>query len=550
MKSGRCMLNIDYSNKNFLIIDNIKPSHDILKKFAMTLTTKQVDSTHYAQDVISLCLEKQYDIIFLGYDLGENQKNGQQILEELRISEVISRHCIVIIITAEVSQAMVLAALEHKPDSYLCKPYSINTLHKRLNKCMMKKKSMYTIYQALDNNDKKLTVSLINTALKNNTPHKIECLGIKSRQFFELKQFEQAEEIYTAYQNEPNCQWANIGLGKIAVENNDLVNAESIFKNIITEQPLYLPAYDWLAETYQKQRANIFAEEILALAIQLSPRSVRRLKKYAGICFDNEHFEKAADAYQHLYDLAYNSIHHCPENALLFVKSLAAFSGNLSRVDAKKMNNRAFAMLSQMNRSFNQSALKVQSYLLSACLLENIDDYSFAKEKFNQGVSLLNRERKKMDADELTDIASSLTRLKNNKASELLISVNQQKEDQSFDFGELSGEQLNENYAIKAQDALTIGKELYKKKEYNKAIESLTEALDLFPNHKGIKLNLIQILLCAYEDDKFMIDELKQAKKMILELITVSREDELYVRVKKMQKKYQQVAGISSFLME
>ncbi|MGK0273351.1 MAG: DNA-binding response OmpR family regulator [Cocleimonas sp.] len=550
MKSGRCMLNIDYSNKNFLIIDNIKPSHDILKKFAMNLTTKQVDSTHYAQDVISLCLEKQYDIIFLGYDLGENQKNGQQILEELRISEVISRHCIVIIITAEVSQAMVLAALEHKPDSYLCKPYSINTLHKRLNKCMMKKKSMYTIYQALDNNDKKLTVSLINTALKNNTPHKIECLGIKSRQFFELKQFEQAEEIYTAYQNEPNCQWANIGLGKIAVENNDLVNAESIFKNIITEQPLYLPAYDWLAETYQKQRANIFAEEILALAIQLSPRSVRRLKKYAGICFDNEHFEKAADAYQHLYDLAYNSIHHCPENALLFVKSLAAFSGNLSRVDAKKMNNRAFAMLSQMNRSFNQSALKVQSYLLSACLLENIDDYSFAKEKFNQGVSLLNRERKKMDADELTDIASSLTRLKNNKASELLISVNQQKEDQSFDFGELSGEQLNENYAIKAQDALTIGKELYKKKEYNKAIESLTEALDLFPNHKGIKLNLIQILLCAYEDDKFMIDELKQAKKMILELITVSREDELYVRVKKMQKKYQQVAGISSFLME
>lgn len=119
------MLSINYSNKKFLIIDNIKPSHDILKKFAMTLTTKQVDSTHYAQNVISLCLEKQYDIIFLGYDLGEKQKNGQQILEELRTSEVISRHCIIIIITA---------ALEHKPDSYLCKPYSINALHKRLNK--------------------------------------------------------------------------------------------------------------------------------------------------------------------------------------------------------------------------------------------------------------------------------------------------------------------------------------------------------------------------------------------------------------------------------
>jgi DNA-binding response OmpR family regulator len=545
------MLSINYSDKNFLIIDNIKPSHDILKKFAMTLTTKKVDSTHYAQDVLSLCLEKKYDIIFLGYDLGEKQKNGQQILEELRISEVISRHCIVIIITAEVSQGMVLAALEHKPDSYLCKPYSISLLHKRLNKCMMKKQSMHPIYQALDSNDKKLTVSLINQALNNNTPHRMECLGIKSRQFFELKQFHQAEKIYLAYQNEPNCQWANIGLGKIAFQNNDLVNAESIFKNIIAQQPLYLPAYDWLAETYQKKCDNVFAEEILALAIQLSPRSVRRLKKYAGICFDNKHFEKAADAYQHLYELAYNSIHHCPENALLFVKSLTAYSKNLSIIDAKKMNNRAFTMLSQMNRNFNQSSLKIQSYLLSACLLENVDDYSFAKEKFNQGISLLNKEQKNMDTDELTEIAYSLAKLKNNnKASEILTSVNQQKEDQSANMSELSGEQLNKSYAIKAQNALAVSKDLYEKKEYNKAINSLTEALHLFPKHKGIKLNLIQVLLSAYEDDKFMIDELRQAKEMILELITISKEHELYARLKKTQKKYQQLAGISSFFME
>jgi hypothetical protein len=75
---------------------------------------------------------------------------------------------------------MVLAALEHKPDSYLCKHYSINTLHKRLDKGMMKK-SMYKIYQALESNDKELTVNLIDAALKNNTPHRIECLGIKSR---------------------------------------------------------------------------------------------------------------------------------------------------------------------------------------------------------------------------------------------------------------------------------------------------------------------------------------------------------------------------------
>jgi tetratricopeptide (TPR) repeat protein len=543
------MANINYSNKNFLIIDNVKPSQDILKKFAMTLTTKQVDSIHYPQNFISLCLEKKYDIIFLGYDLGEKQKNGQQILEELRISGVISRHCVVIIITAEVSQAMVLAALEHKPDSYLCKPYSINALQKRLNQCMLKKQSMFPIYKALENNDTNLTVTLINEALANSTPYKIECLGIKSRQYFELKQFTKAKEIYLTYQNKQDCQWANIGLGKIALQDNNFTDAESIFKNLIAIQPLYLPAYDWLAETYKKKSDNVFAEEILEQAIKLSPRSVLRLKEYAGLCFDNEHFEKATDAYLHVYDLAYNSIHHCPENALLFVKSLASYSSNLPLLDAKKMNNRAFSMLSQMNKSFNQNALKVQSYLLSASLLENIKDYTPAVAKLNQGIELFNKERENLEINELKDIALSIKKLKpNNKVSQLLISVNQQQDNQSSNstnkVSNLTGKQLSENYTMKAQQALTVGKELYEIEEYSQAICSLTEALLLFPNHKGIKLNLIQVLLSAYENDKFMIDEFKQAKKMILELITIPKKHELYTRLKKIQKKYQQLAGI------
>ena len=541
------MNKIDYSNKNFLIIDNIKPSQDILKKFAMTLTSKQVDSTHYAQNVISLCLEKQYDIIFLGYDLGENQKNGQQILEELRTSEVISRHCIVIIITAEVSQAMVLAALEHKPDSYLCKPYTISALQNRLNKCMMKKKSMYSIYQALEDNDKILTIKLTNEALANNTPFRSECLGIKSRQYFELEQFNNAQKIYSIYQNEPDCQWANIGLGKIALQNSNLETAETIFKDIIVKQPLYLSAYDWLAETYRRKYNTEFAENILEQAVSLSPRSVRRLKEYAGLCFDNEHFERAAGAYQNVYELANNSIHHCPQNALWFVKSLAAYSADLSLLDAKKMNNRAFMMLSEMNKSFNLNSLKIQSYLLSASLLENIHDLTFAKTKLEQGLDLLNKEQKNMDTEELTDIANTLTKLNHhNKASQLITSVNEQKEFEHslIKTDQKLGDSLIENYTVKAQKALATGKKLYEDGHYQQSIESLSEALVLFPNHKGIKLNLVQALLSTYEHDKFMFAELKRAKKIILELITMDKEDILYSRLKKMQKKYQQLAGI------
>lgn len=539
------MTSINYSNKHFLVVDSIKPSHDVLKKFAMSLSTQEVDATYYAQDVIPLCLEKKYDVIFLGYDLGENQKNGQQLLEELRLSEVISRQCIVIMITAEVSQAMVLAALEHKPDSYLCKPYTVGELSKRLDNCARKKKAMVEIYQALDNDEKKRTISLVNKALTNNTPYRLECLGIKSRQYFELQEFEQAKDIYLAYKDDKTCTWAHIGLGKIALHENDLTNAEHIFKQIIEQKPFYLPGYDWLASTYQKKYNNKLAEDTLAQALSLSPRSVMRLKKYASLCFANHHFEKATNAYQLVYKLAYNSIHHCPDNALLFAQSLASYSADLPITDAKKMNNTAFKMLSQIVKTFNQPEVKIQSHLLSACLLENIHDHLMAKSRIELGMNILDKEQYNIDAKNLKNIASTLTKLnRNNKASQLLISANQQETNNnsaSNKIGKLSNQQLNVGYAARAQEALKIGKQLYEEKAFDKSIDSLTQALLLFPNHNGIKLNLLHILLGTYESDKLRVKELQQAKKIILGLINLEKDSDDYARFRKMKIKYQQL---------
>lgn len=544
MNIRRAMTNNKYADKLFLIIDNLKPSHDVLKKFAISLTAKKVDSTYQAKDALPLCLEKRYDVIFLGYDLGERQKNGQQLLEELRLSEVISRHCIVIMITAEVSQEMVLAALEHKPDCYLCKPYTVSELSRRLNNCYRKKQSMASIYQALEDDDKNLAISLVNDALKNNTPYKSECLGIKSRQLFDLREYKKAKEIYLDYQNEKNCTWANIGLGKVAIEENKLSDAITIFQTVIEQKPLYLPGYDWLSSTYEKKFETIFAEEALEQALVISPRSVPRLKKYAGICYDNEHFEKATNAYSKVCNLASNSIHHCPENTLLFAKSLASYSSDLPLVEAKKLNNKAFSMLSQVIKSFNQPEIRIQSHLLSACLLENVNENVIANTKLDLGLKLLDREQFNIDDESLNAIASTLVKLKRNTtASQLLISAKQQEEVTStlHEKEEDSTAEFKENYTTRAQKALNTGKKLFVIKDFDGAIDHLTKALELFPSHVGIKLNLLHILLGVYEDDKQRFNEMSMAKKLILSLINTTKSNEEKTRFRKIKLKYQQL---------
>jgi len=535
------MKTYDYQNMRFLIVDNIKPSQDILKQFVMRLTNRQVDSTHYAQDVASICQKKSYDVILLGYDLGEDQKNGQQILEELRVNGYINRHCIIILITAEVSQEMVLAALEHKPDHYLCKPYSLNELDKRLNSCRQKKQVMQCIYQALDDNNPEEVINRCKQALSEKTAYKTECLGIIARQLYEMERFDEAKTIYEAHQYTANCQWATIGLGKLALHEKKLNIAEELFKLLIRKSPLYLSSYDWLAVTYEAQFHYLRAEDVLEQALLLSPRSLTRLKKYAGLCLHNEHFEKATFAYESNYKLAHNSIHHCANNTIKYIQALVEYSPSLELVESKKMNNKAFICLKQMTRDFNDAEVKVQSHLLGACLLEITKEYDLANDEIIRGQNILTIEQANIEHSKLIEISQTLKKLKKDDlASQILIVSEEVKPPK------LEKDTIGDNFNLKdkAQAAIEQSLSLYAQNKYREAIHKLQEASIIFPKHIGIKFNLTQALLVSKEKEVESVEDLEKAKKLLLELAKLELGSNELERLKKMQKKYQRVAGI------
>ena len=539
------MAYVNYGNKRFLIVDNIKPSRDALKQFALSLNASRIDSTLYPSDVVAMCLNISYDIIFLGYDLGEDQKNGQQLLEELRTSKAISRECIVIIITAENSQAMVLAALEHKPDDYLTKPYTVNELTKRLDRCTYKKNSMLTIYQALDNNNHKKVIRLCNEALKKGTSYRLECLGIISRQYFELEQFKLAEKIYISNQDKPNCPWANIGLGKIALSKNKIPSAIHLFNQVKQHYPCHLDTYDWLSEAYQALEEFQKAEDILEQALFISPRSVARLKCYAELCLNNAHYEKASEAFLQTTDLAYNSIHHHPDNALNFAKSLAEYSSEISVHLAKRLNNKAFKALASMTKEFNQVELKIQSSLLSACLFKNINESRSATEMFVQAKKLLDKSQDTIAPLSLIEMCKSLLKLNEFQSAQQLITslIERCADDLEImtQVDKLADSALSDLDKFKAQQALNVAANFYKNRDYAKAINKLHRALTLFPEHLGIKLNLIQALLTSFETSPTHGEDLQKAGSIINALEHTARNKNSNLRFNKLKDKYQQL---------
>lgn len=546
------MSTIDYSNKNLLIVENIKQSRDTLKLFTYGLGAIHVDITQNASKVVSMCEYTQYDIIFLGYDLGENKKNGQQLLEELRVKQLITRHCIIIMITAEVSQAMVLAALEHKPDEYLAKPYTLKDIKLRLQRSIAKKNAMAKIYHAMDDNDPQLVLSLTAQEIQKNSPYKTECLGIISRQYFELKQFDQAAKIYEQYKDVPNCQWAHIGLGKIALAHDNTELAQIHFQAIIDEHPLYLSAYDWLAKALELEGKPFAAEQVLETAIFISPRSVVRLKKYAQLCIDNESYEKATEAYYKTNELSHNSVHKDPKNAILFTESLLEYADKLDSQQTKNLSNKAQKALNTMTKDFNLPDLKIISNLLSSRLYIKVNTPSLAKPLIDSAMSSLRDHKQSLTNDNSLTISSSLLTLDRKEEAKSLLSAlalsNPDDTNLLAKIESMSENPIDDNVKFEAQISLEMGMKLYKNKEYIAAIDKLNQALDLFPTHIGIKLNLLQVLILATKAGKARTQDTIQISKIFNEFDALNLEttNETFNRYSKLKKSFKQVKSINA----
>ena len=537
-------MRIDYSDKRFLIVDNLKPSRDVLKQLANSLDPDIVDTAQSANEALKRCSNLSYDVLLLGYDLGEKQKNGQQLLEELKVTKLIGRQTVVILVTAEMSQAMVLAALEHKPDDYLVKPYTTKELAKRLDRCFQKKIDMEHIYQSLDRGEKDKTIKLCDQALANNTPYQSECMGIMSRQYFEMGELDQAISIYKAYQDVKNCQWATIGLGKIAMQQDDIATAIDYFTQIKDKYPLYLKAYDLLATAQQTMQKREEAEQTLSDAVSLCPLAVKRMLRYAHLCSDNNNLEKATWAFEQNYLLSHNSIHHRPSNALYFAESVTEYASQISEQRLRQLKNRVMDALHETVRSFREAPVRIQAQLLTADLMLKTNASYDAKRLMDSTDKLLAANQQELSVEDELKIAKLLIRVNKEDAANLIINNVVAKSHDELPVMTEVDKLIDINsieHKHEAQLALDRALQYYYEKKYRLSIQSLEKAHNLYPQHIGILLNLIQVLLTEYQELKTSKETLSQAGSFLNKANQLPINRSAKQRLKSLEAKYQQL---------
>lgn len=286
------MSRLDLSKIRFLIIDDFANYRSMLRSILVSCGAQDIEDAKDAKEALKKITYNKFDVILCDYNLGEAQ-NGQQLLEEIMHRHLIPYGTIYIMITAENTQSMVMAAVEYRPDGYLNKPFPKDLLIKRLETLVEKKSIMKDIYKAYNKKDYH---SALNIADEKMGLHKKQALDIgklKGEIAIEANELDIAQRVYDRALAVRDFQWAKVGKAKVLLARKDYEPAQQLLKEVIEENKNYIEAYDLLAQLLEHQGKTKEVQSVLSSATKISPNTISRQQHLAQVAIENDDFNTA-----------------------------------------------------------------------------------------------------------------------------------------------------------------------------------------------------------------------------------------------------------------
>lgn len=494
----KAVTEIDWADKNYLVVDDFIGVRQLLRESLRSLGAKNIDQASSGGEAMGLLARIRYDVVLCDYNLGDG-KNGQQVLEEARVRNLINPSTVWLMVSAEKSVESVMGAAEHQPDAYLIKPITEGVLLTRLNRVWHRKQIFRLIDQAYTEKDYLRAARLCDAAIEAHKAHEIDLLRMKAKLMEKSGEPVKAREVYERVLEQREYQWARAGIAKIRMANGEFEQARQAFQSVIAENRYYIDAYDQLALAYQNMGKLDEACAILERAAKLSPNSVLRQRSLGNVALKLGNVQMAEKAFRKCIAVGEYSIMKTPD----------AYLG-LARVCGQKNDPKeALRLLLQAQREFavDHPDIALRSKITEGLVYHESGDYRRARKAGDELEALLNATEDRPDIPACLELATLLFAvgvkdapvdllcyvIRNNHDNPLLLDDVQK----IFDKARLGDEGLELIRASKKEaiDLMNQGVLLWKTGKLKAAVEWMRQARKKVPNNQRILFNAAQILV-------------------------------------------------------
>lgn len=488
---------IDYSKKRFLLVDDFSDFRTSVTGMLRQMAVQHVDAASNGKDCLALCRQNRYDIILHDYNLGDG-KNGQQVLEELIQGKLISPHCIFVMVTAESSQAMVMAALECEPDAYLTKPFNRASLQQRLDKLVERKLALKPILDAKAKDSAAAMVEACDAVASSHPRYLPQCQRYKAEALVALGRHAELEALLTGLVGDRPLPWALVMLAEHWCRRQQFEQARALYEKGMLLFPMLPALYDGLARLHLAQDDSLRAQEYLQQGVRISPNTLSRQSELGRVARLNQDLEPAIRAYRHAVGLGKHSAFRDPENHLQLAGALSDQSGD------EPVNPKALIeirqTLGELERNWKDDpAVTARGQLVQAGALVKSGHQAEAQKLTSAAIERLGELDTALTADQALEVAAQLKKLgASEKAEELLATCAEMYGDDASVMQSIA--RHTDNPAIleagtQAQAHNRDGIRLYQQKDYPAALEAFRRALAAQPRNVSFALNTAQSLL-------------------------------------------------------
>jgi tetratricopeptide (TPR) repeat protein len=497
---------VDWADKNYLVVDDFVGVRQLLRESLRSLGAKNIDQASSGGEAMGLLARIRYDVVLCDYNLGEG-KNGQQVLEEARVRNLVNPSTVWLMVSAEKSVESVMGAAEHQPDAYLIKPITEGVLLTRLNRVWHKKQVFRMIDQACAEKDYLRAARLCDAQIEANKVHELDLLRMKAKLMEKSGEPSKAREVYERVLEQREYQWARAGLAKIRMANGEFEQARQAFQGVIAENRYYIDAYDQLAVAWQQLGKPEEACAILERAARLSPNSVTRQRNLGNIALKLGNIQMAEKAFRKCIAIGEYSIMKTPD----------AYLG-LARVCGQKNDPKeALLQLATAQREFGHEHpdLLLRAKITEGLVYHESGDYRRARKAGDDLETMLRASPARPDIPTCLELATLLFAVGVKEAPvELLCYVIRNNHDNPllldevqkiFDKARLGDEGMALIRASKkeASDLMNQGVLLWKTGRLGEAVEWMRNARKAVPNNQRILFNAAQVIVSSLQQQGY-----------------------------------------------
>jgi tetratricopeptide (TPR) repeat protein len=497
---------IDWADKNYLVVDDFIGVRQLLRESLRSLGARNIDQASSGGEAMGLLARVRYDVVLCDYNLGDG-KNGQQVLEEARVRNLINPSTVWMMVSAEKSVESVMGAAEHQPDAYLIKPITEGVLLTRLNRVWHKKQVFRQIDQAYAEKDYLRAAKACDEQIALSRTHEIDLLRMKAKLFEKSGEPGKAREVYEQVLEQREYQWARAGIAKIRMANGEYEQARQMFQGVIAENRYYIDAYDQLATAYHHMGRQEEACAILERAAKLSPNSVPRQRSLGQIALKIGNTQLAERAFRKCISIGEYSVLKSPDAHL----GLARVRGQKN--DPKEAQQLLQAALREFANDYPDLPLRAK--ITEGLVYHESGDYRRARKAGDELEELLKTSPERPDIPTCMELATLLFSVGVKDApAELLCYVTRNNHDnmllleevqQIFDKARMGdeGQELIRKSKKEATDLMNQGVLLWKTGKMAPAVEWMRDARKTLPNNQRILFNAAQIIVSYLEQAGF-----------------------------------------------